>query len=148
MTRRINAAGLALVKSFEGCKLTPYKCPAGIWTVGYGSTGPHVKPGKAITQAEADRLLVDDLARFEKGVASGAAKATDNQFSAMVSLAFNIGLGNFLRSSVLRNHNDGDHAGAASAFNLWNKARVKGVLTALAGLTRRRKAEAALYLAP
>ena len=145
MTRRINAAGLALVKRFEGCKLTPYKCPAGVWTVGYGSTGPHVKRGVAITEAEAEQLLLTDLSRFEKGVASAAAEATDNQFAAMVSLAFNIGLGNFMRSSVLSKHNDNDKLGAALAFRLWNKARIGGVLTALPGLTRRRDAEAALY---
>ncbi len=148
MARHINEAGLELVKRFEGCKLTPYKCPAGVWTVGYGSTGPHVKPGHAITEPEAEQLLLHDLSRFEKGVASAASKATDNQFAAMVSLAFNIGLANFLRSSVLSNHNEGDRINAAGAFRLWNKARIKGVLTSLPGLSRRRDAEAALYNKP
>ena len=144
MTRRINAAGLALVKNFEGCQLKPYKCPAGVWTVGYGSTGPHVKPGKAISMAEAEALLREDLERFEKGVASACGEATDNQFAAMVSLAFNVGLGNFLRSTVLRKHLDGDKIGAALSFALWNKAAGK----VLAGLTRRRAAEAKLYSTP
>jgi lysozyme len=148
MTRHINAAGLALIKQFEGCELNPYKCPAGVWTVGYGSTGPHVKPGITISHAEAEQLLLQDLTRFEKGVASAAREPTDNQFAAMVSLAFNIGLANFLRSSVIREHNEGDKSAAASAFHLWNKARVHGVLKKLPGLARRRAEEAKLYLRP
>ena len=146
--RHINAAGLALIQQFEGCELTPYLCPAGVLTVGYGSTGPHVKRGITISHAEAEQLLLRDLERFEKGVASVAANPTDNEFAAMVALAFNIGLANFMRSSVVREHNDGHKNAAASAFHLWNKARVKGVLKVLPGLTRRRTTESALYLKP
>lgn len=142
MTRRsINREGLELVKQFEGCKLKAYVCPAGILTIGYGSTGKHVKPGMVITQDQAEELLRSDLRRFEDAVAAAAPKATDNQFSAMVSLAFNIGIGALQRSTVLRRHLAGDHAGAADAFLMWNKAGGK----VLAGLTRRREAEAALY---
>lgn len=142
MTRRaINKEGLELIKSFEGCKLTAYFCPAKILTIGFGSTGPHVKPGMTITKDQAEELLRSDLRRFEDAVAAAAPKATDNQFSAMVSLAFNIGIGALQRSTVLRRHLAGDHAGAADAFLMWNKAGGK----VLAGLTRRREAEAALY---
>ena len=142
MTRRaINKAGLDLVKEFEGCKLTAYLCPAKILTVGYGSTGPHVKPGMTITQAQADELLRSDLRRFEDYVAKVAPKATDNQFAAMVALAFNIGEAALGKSTVLRKHLAGDHKGAAEAFGMWVKAGGK----TLPGLVRRRDAEAALY---
>lgn len=139
--RRINQAGLDLIKSFEGLKLKAYLCPAKVWTIGYGSTGSHVKPGMAITEAEAERLLRDDLDRFEDAIAAAAPNATDNQFAAMVSLAFNVGVTAFLKSTVLRKHLAGDHMGAATAFGMWVKAG--GVK--LAGLVRRRAAEAQLY---
>lgn len=141
MTRKIGQRGLALIKSFEGLALKAYKCPAGVWTIGYGSTGPHVVPGKAITEKEAEALLLEDLSRFEAAVDAKCPKATQNQFDAMVSLAFNVGSAGFTRSTVARKHNAGDHAGAARAFGMWNKAGGK----VLAGLTRRRAAEAALY---
>jgi lysozyme len=141
MTRRINKAGLDLIKSFEGLALKAYLCPARVWTIGYGSTGAHVKPGMVITEAEAERLLREDLMRFEDAVAKAAPDATDNQFAAMVSLAFNIGEAGLRKSTVLRKHLAGDHLGAASAFAMWNKGGGK----VLPGLTRRRAAEAQLY---
>lgn len=151
MTRRINATGLALIKEFEGLRLKAYLCPAKVWTIGYGSTGPHVRPGMVITEAEAEHLLRGDLDRFEAGVekAVGGTPTTDNEFSAMVSLAFNIGLGSpkrgvsgFLTSSVLRRHLAGNKVLAAAAFLLWVKAGGK----TLPGLVRRRGRERALYL--
>lgn len=142
MTRRaINKEGLELVKSFEGLRLKAYRCSANVLTIGWGSTGPHVKEGMTITKDQAEELLRSDLRRFEDAVSAAAPKATDNQFSAMVSLAFNIGIGALQRSTVLRRHLAGDHAGAADAFLMWNKAAGR----VLAGLTRRREAEAALY---
>lgn len=140
--RNIGAEGLALIKSFEGQRLTAYKCPAGVWTIGYGSTGSHVRPGMTISEAEAEALLRQDLARFENTVAAAVPKATQNQFDAMVSLAFNIGTAAFAQSTVARRAKAGDHKGAATAFALWNKAGGK----VLPGLTRRRAAESALYL--
>ena len=151
--RRIGAKGLALIKEFEGLKLKAYLCPAQVWTIGYGSTGAHVREGMVITEARAEELLREDLERFERGVAKLAPNATQEQFDAMVSLAFNIGTGDldlndgdtkeegFTASSVLRHHRAGRHAQAAEAFALWNKAggRVQK------GLVRRRAAEAALY---
>lgn len=142
MTRRaINKEGLELIKSFEGLRLKSYRCSANVLTIGWGSTGPHVKEGMTITKDQAEELLRSDLRRFEDAVAAVAPKATDNQFSAMVSLAFNIGIGALQRSTVLRRHLAGDHAGAADAFGMWNKAAGK----TLPGLVRRRAAEAALY---
>ncbi len=140
--REIGAAGLALIKQFEGRELTAYKCPADVWTIGYGSTGPHVKPGMTITESEAEQLLRDDLDRFEASVARCVPNATQNEFDAMVSLAFNIGTAGFERSSVLKRLLAGDKAGAADAFLMWNKAGGR----VLAGLTRRRQAERELFL--
>lgn len=144
MARRINAEGLALVKSFEGLRLEAYRCPAGILTIGYGSTGPHVKQGMVITEAEADALLSKDLSRFETGVEAmtEGVQTTDNQFAAMVSLAFNIGLGRFATSTALKRHKLGNKIGAGNAFLLWNKAAGN----VLQGLNRRREAERKLYL--
>lgn len=147
--RVINYAGLAILKKWEGCELEAYLCPAKVWTIGYGSTGPHVKPGLKITQAEAERLLDEDLKRFEIAVAKAAPRSTADQFSAMVCLAFNIGLGSakdsvpgFLTSTLLRRHLVGDHKGAAAAFGMWCKADGQ----TLSGLVKRRADEAKLYL--
>jgi lysozyme len=141
--RKINARGLRLVKDFEGCELTAYLCPAKIWTVGYGSTGPHVKPGMKISQGEADELLLEDLERFEAGVEKLVAgvPTNDDQFSAFVCLSFNIGLSAFAGSTVLKRHKLGNYVGAAKAFEMWNR----GGGRVLQGLVRRRAAEARLY---
>jgi len=144
MTRRINAAGLALIKEFEGCRLDAYKDAVGIWTIGYGSTGPHVHPGDHITPQEAESLLQADLERFEQAVDQAAPGATANQFAAMVALSFNIGISALLRSTVLREHKAGHHEAAAQAFLMWSKAGGR----TLAGLVRRREAEANLYRTP
>jgi lysozyme len=140
-----NEAGLKLIKGFEGLRLRAYLCPAKVWTIGYGHTRT-AKPGQVITEAEADRLLREDLREFEKGVldALGGAPTTGNQFSAMVGLAYNIGLGAFRRSKVLAFHKAGKITEAARAFANWSKAGGK----VLPGLARRRAAEAKLYLTP
>lgn len=140
-----NDAGVSLIKSFEGCKLTSYKCPAGVWTVGYGHTGQFVKPGLSITQSEADELLLHDLDVFEAGVENAVGvELNDNQFSALVSFAYNVGIGNFRRSTLLKKLNKGDYAGAAEQFERWNRGGGK----VLRGLVRRRKAEKELFLRP
>lgn len=141
--RHINERGLALIKQFEGCKLRAYFCPAKILTIGYGSTGTHVKAGMEITEPEAELLLKRDLKRFEAGVEEliGDTPTTSDQFSAMVSLAFNIGLSAFARSTVLKRHKVGNPLGASRAFGMW----IKGGGQILPGLIRRREAEAALY---
>ncbi|NHR05723.1 lysozyme [Chromobacterium haemolyticum] len=137
-------AGITLVKSSEGLKLVAYKCPAGIWTNGYGHTGPDVTPGQVITQAQADALLARDLERFEAGVARLVkVPLNQNQFDALVCFSFNLGLGALQGSTLLRLLNAGDYAGAAAQFPRWNKAGGKE----LPGLTRRRAAEQSLFQA-
>jgi len=146
MTRQVNQAGVNLVKTFEGCVLKAYPDPASggdPWTIGYGHTGPEVKPGLSITQGQADAYLASDLAAFGAGVVKLCPVATDNQFAALVSFAYNLGLGSLKDSTLRRMHNEGDHTGAAGQFGRWNKARGK----IMAGLTKRRAAEAKVYLA-
>jgi len=141
----INAAGLALIKEFEGCRLEAYLDIAGVPTVGFGHTGPGVKLGLKWTQDRADNQLLADVAVFAQGVNAACKESpNDNQLAAMTSLAFNVGLGAFRKSTVLRMHNQMKFAEAAAAFGMWNKAGGE----VRAGLTRRRAAETALYLTP
>ena len=141
---KINQAGLDIIKRSEGCKLTAYLCPGKIVTIGWGHTSPDVFIGQRITQDEADALLANDLAAFERGVSNplGDIPTTHNQFSAMVSLAYNIGLTKFNSSSVLRYHKAGRHQLAAASFLLWVKAKGRK----LTGLVTRRNAERSLYV--
>lgn len=141
---RINQRGIDLIKSFEGLRLKAYQDSVGVWTIGFGQTGPDIKEGLTITPQTAEDMLHDALRSFEEGVSKslGGAPTTDNQFAAMVSLAYNIGVGAFKSSSVLRYHRDSNSGRAAASFKLWNKAGGK----VLAGLTRRREAERDLYL--
>jgi lysozyme len=138
---KISDKGLVLIKKYEGLRLKAYKCPAGIWTVGYGSTGPHVKSGMEITEAQANALLMLDVSRFETGVNALASCKTQGQFDALVSFAFNLGLGNLASSTLLKKHKAGDYPAAANQFPRWNKS--EGVV--LPGLIKRRAEEAALY---
>jgi lysozyme len=144
---KTNKAGLDLIKSFEGLRLTTYKCSAGVDTIGYGHTSaagePKVTPGMKITEKEAEEILARDLGKYEAAVDKAITiTPTENQFAAMVSLCYNIGPGNFSSSSVVKKLNAGDVEGAANSFLLWNKAAGK----VLAGLTRRREAEKTLFL--
>ena len=147
MARTTNAAGLTLIKTFEGCELTAYQDVAGIWTIGYGHT-LGVTAGMVFTQDQADQALASDLLSTETAVARALATAdtTDNQFAAMVSLTYNIGSGNFASSTVLKQHRLGQIQPAADAFLMWNKATINGVLQVVNGLTNRRTAERSLYL--
>ena len=140
-TRQLSQRGVDLIKSFEGLELAAYKDAVGILTIGYGSTGAHVTPGLTITPAQAEKLLRDDLTRFEACVEKAVPGLSDNRFAACVSLAFNIGCSAFEGSSVCRLARAGDHGAAQRSFALWNKAGGR----VLAGLTRRRAAEAELY---
>jgi len=140
VARRISAEGLDLIKRSEGLRLNAYKCPADVATIGYGSTGPHVKMGMTITVDEAEDLLRDDLVRFEQGVAKAGGTMTQGQFDAMVSLAFNIGLGAFMGSTLLQKHLAAAHD-TADQFKRWNK----GGGRVLPGLVTRRADEAKLY---
>lgn len=141
---KMTQAGIDLIKEFEGKKNTAYKCPAGVWTICYGATGPDVKEGATWTDLQCEDRLKKDVDKFAEGVkkALGSIPTTDAQFSAMVSLAYNVGIIAFSRSTVLNKHRAGDHKAAANAFLMWNKAGGK----ILPGLTRRREAERKLYL--
>ena len=141
---KISQNGIELIKSFEGCVLTGYPDVGGVPTVGYGSTGPDVYIGMKITQAEAERRLAKELEHFENGVSNLVKVAINqNEFDALVSFSFNVGLGSFQRSTLLRTLNDrADKNLVASEFLRWNKVDGKPV----EGLTRRRKAEQALFL--
>lgn len=142
MSYSINDAGLTLLKSFEGCKLKAYRCPANILTIGYGHTGEDVVEDMEITQEEADALLKKDLVRFERAVDAGAhTLLTRNQFSALVCFAYNIGVGAFLKSTALRKVNELDFPKACEGIKMFNKAGGK----VLMGLIRRRAAEVKLF---
>ncbi len=132
-----------LFKPFEDCKLTAYLCPAGVWTIGWGHTGPDVHPGLTWTQEQADESLIMDLQRFTDGVdALVVVDLEPEQAAALISLAYNIGLGALASSTLLKRVNERRHDQAALEFPRWNRSKGK----VLNGLTRRRKAEATLYL--
>jgi len=134
--------GIDLIKSFEGLELKAYKDSVGVLTIGYGSTGNHVFAGQSITEAQAEDLLKSDLLRFEKGVSAVVTvPLTQNQFDALISFSFNLGLGNLKSSTLLKKLNAKDYTGAANEFTRWNKAGGK----VLSGLTRRREAEKNLF---
>lgn len=145
---------VAMMAEREGCSLKAYLCPAKIWTIGWGET-EGVEPGMVWTEKQCDDRFVAEVAAYTKRVEAMLTQyANPNQLGAMVSLAYNIGLGGaktkkgFYASSVRRLHNAGDYAAASRAFSLFNKARVNGVLTELPGLVARRAMESALYLKP
>ncbi|MBJ9631523.1 lysozyme [Citrobacter freundii] len=139
--------GIALIKQFEGCKLTAYQDSVGVWTIGYGWTQPvdgkPIRAGMTIKQETAERLLKTGLVSYESDV-SRLVKVglTQGQFDALVSFTYNLGARSLSTSTLLRKLNAGDCAGAADEFMRWNKAGGK----VLNGLTRRREAERALFL--
>ena len=138
---KISAKGLGLIKEFEGCELTAYFCPAGILTVGFGSTGPHVSNGQTITEAEAEALLLKDLVRFEQAVNELVkVPMTQGAYDALVSFTFNCGEGAFADSTLLRELNAGKDPDltAKSQLPRWTNG-------GLAGLVRRRAAEVELF---
>ena len=146
----INQEALNLIKEFEGFKPRAYRDSVGVWTIGYGTTamagvGIAPKAGMVITEAQAEEYLQITVDKFAADIMRRLKHpATPNQFGAMVSLAYNVGPGNFARSSVLRRFNANDFTGASVSFRLWNKAGGR----VLAGLTRRRAAEAVLFMKP
>jgi lysozyme len=156
----ISEAGIQLIKSFEGCHNQPYKCPAALWTIAYGhvlypdqarlktddraSYPLRSEHNRVFANDEIDALLEADLQRFSAGVLRLCPAAADNQchLDAMVSFAYNVGLGNLQSSTLRMKYNRGDYQGAAEEFLKWNKAGGK----VLRGLERRREAERALFL--
>lgn len=141
---RTSPKGIRLIQQFEGFRSKAYRDPVGIWTIGYGFT-KGVKEGDTITQAQAGTRLKSELAEYEAGVHQACTvPPNQNQFDALVCFAFNVGVSGMKRSSVIKAHNREDHQAASRAFGLWNRAGGK----VWPGLTRRRAAEAALYLEP
>ena len=156
----ISEAGIQLIKSFEGCHSSPYRCPAGLWTIGYGHVlypdqarlktperaSYPLKPehNRVWDADEIDELLEADLLRFSDGVLRLCPAAADNEshHAALTCLSFNIGLGNLQASTLRMKFNRGDIEGAADEFLKWRKSN--GVV--LRGLERRREAERALFL--
>lgn len=149
MTKTISKNGLAIIKKWEGLRTTSYLCPAGIPTVGYGSTGTHVKLGMTITEKQAEELLLKDVKRFENCVNECVKHPINqNQFDALVSWAFNVGCGNVRSSSLVKLLNQGKVSEASEELLLWCKATVKGEKVVLKGLLNRRKEEKALFEKP
>lgn len=135
---------MELIKRFEGLRLTPYYCSAGILTIGYGHTSG-VKMGMRITEEEAEILLEADLGAAEMAVGRLVqVSLTDNQFAALVSFVFNLGSGRLASSTLLRKLNAGDYEGAAGQFGKW----VFGGGRKLPGLITRRESERQLYNNP
>ena len=145
---QINQTGIDLIKRFEGLRLDAYQDVAGIWTIGYGHIKT-AKPGMKITEQQAEALLRDDLKDAEKGVQSPVkVDLSDNEYSALVSLVFNIGRTAFGKSTAVKALNRNDRMAAADAIELWNKSSVGGKKVVIPGLVARRAAEKALFLAP
>jgi len=146
---RMTEEGLALIRRFEGLRHEAYRDAVGVWTIGYGHTSaagpPHVSPGLRLSDAEAATVLARDVEMFAAGVRN-CLRVTldDHQFSALVSFAYNVGLGNFRSSSVLKAVNAGDKEAVPRRLNRWVKAGGR----ILPGLVTRRAAEGALFAGP
>ncbi|EPC4330611.1 lysozyme [Enterobacter asburiae] len=139
--------GIALIKQFEGCKLTAYQDSVGVWTIGYGWTQPvdgkPIRAGMTIKQETAERLLKTGLVSYESDVSRLVkVRLKQGEFDALVSFTYNLGARALSTSTLLRKLNASDYAGAADEFLRWNKAGGK----VLNGLARRREAERALFL--
>jgi lysozyme len=133
--------GLELIKKFEGCKLKSYKCPAGVWTIGYGHT-EDIKEGDIVSPEEANKLLRADVFKFEEYVTDNVmVNLTQNQFDALVAWTFNLGVGNLRNSTMLKKLNNADYTSVPFEMKRWNKAGGK----TLDGLVRRRQAESLLF---
>lgn len=142
----IGKKGIELIKRFEGLRLKAYYCPANVLTIGYGHTGSDVYEGQALTELEAEQLLINDLVNFSQGVKDRLAIFVNQyQFDALVSFAYNVGLGAFERSTLLKkvNANKLDY-GIKHEFKKWVYANG----SKLKGLEIRREAEADLYFTP
>ena len=144
---KVNKFGIETMHHFEGCKLTAYQCPAKVWTIGWGNTyypdKTPVKQGDVITQEQANALFETVMNNFALGVKKCLTKeVNENQFSALVCFAYNVGIGSLQKSTLLKkiNNNPNDET-IAGEFAKWTKAGGKVLL----GLVRRRKAESDLY---
>lgn len=141
---RTSKNGIDLIKKFEGIKTKAYKCPAGVWTIGYGHT-KNVQKGDTCTMAQAVEFLKEDLRVFECAINDLVkVELNQNQFDGIISFVYNVGIGAFQDSTLRKFLNAGHFPLAAGQFDRWNKAG--GVV--LEGLVRRRAAEKELFLAP
>lgn len=152
---RVNEETVKLVARWEGFKPRAYICPAGVLTVGYGTTnraglpGVKITPDTVVTERQAEEWLRKGLDKFAAQIRpSITAPLNENQFGAFVSLAYNIGPSAFRQSSALRHFNAGDTDKAAAAIMLWNKATVNGKRQVLQGLVNRREDEVRLFNTP
>lgn len=157
---KVSQKCLNMIRHHEGVRTRPYQCPALIWTVGVGHVidQSHIRVkfyerknlpipsgwNRQLSMEEVNKILADDLTKFERGVLRMCPVVTQSQFDALVSFAFNVGLGNLQRSSIRMRHNRKDYEGAADAFMMWTKAGGR----ILNGLVKRRKDERALYVTP
>ena len=145
--KTVSNSGMVLICSFEGLRLNAYDDGVGVWTIGFGTTiypnGIKVKKGDTCTEAQAKVYMAHDLKKFESAVNSAVTvPINQNQFDALVSLAYNIGTSAFKNSTLVKKLNAGDIRGAAAQFNVWNKGGGK----VMQGLVNRRKSEKALFL--
>jgi lysozyme len=138
-----SARGRKMIEGFEALRLEAYKDAVGVWTIGYGHTGD-VKQGDKITEHQADAIMTVDLDRFEKAISVLCPGANQNQFDAMVSLAFNVGINAFSRSQLLAFAKAGKFDDAAAQFMRWTLTAGK----VLPGLVKRRAAERKLFQTP
>ena len=147
MSKSISKTGIDLISSFEGIRLNAYDDGVGVWTIGIGTTvypnGVKVKKGDTCTEAQAKAYMAHDLKKFEAAV-NNAVKIplNQNQFDALVSLAYNIGTGAFSKSTLVKKLNGNDIRGAADQFDVWVNAGGKR----MQGLVNRRAKEKALFL--
>ncbi len=143
---KLSENGTKLIKKYEGCRLKAYKCPRGVWTIGYGHTN-NVRPDDVITQDEAEELFKQDVKVFENAVNRLIkVKLNQNQFDALVIFTFNVGYGDkgLGGSTLLKLLNRGDYIGAAGQFERWIYSNKKPC----EGLKKRRKIEKELFLKP
>ncbi|EMW3234939.1 lysozyme [Pseudomonas aeruginosa] len=141
---RTSQQGLSLIKSFEGLRLQAYQDAVGVWTIGYGATRG-VKAGMSINKEQAERMLLNDVQRFEPELDKLVkVPLNQNQWDALMSFVYNLGSANLASSTLLKLLNKGDYRGAADQFPRWVNAGGKR----LEGLVKRRAAERALFLEP
>ena len=139
---RTSPKGISLIKSFEGLRLKSYQDSVGVWTIGYGATRG-IGPGMTVSSEQAERMLMNDIARFEPELDKLAKVPLNrNQWDALMSFVYNLGSASLGSSTLLKLLNAKDYTGAADQFPRWNKAGGQ----VLAGLTKRRAAERAMFL--
>lgn len=136
---------IEIIKEFEGCSLSAYKCPSGVWTIGYGHTGKDVKPGMIITAEESEKLLKADVEKFWKGVKklTSGVELNENQLSALTSFSFNFGLGSLKTSTLLKTIKENPSALQKIEVEFMKWVFVGGKV--MNGLIRRRRKEFELY---